>query len=189
MIDGKRYAAPRNAENCRWCLQPITPIAIQLGDGEKGGGPPDEGKAGHGRLAVHRDGAHQLVHLSAPVVAEPRNAQERDGWPQEPVPEHLGPRNILRSPRRIVRLDFREPVLLSSGLNLLINTIVYWNTLYLEPAFAELNREGIPTPFDTIKHITPLGWQHISLTGDYIWTPTDGVDLRPLRQQTSILAA
>nr|WP_292243950.1 hypothetical protein [Mesorhizobium sp.] len=45
------------------------------------------------------------------------------------------------------------------------------------------------TPPDVIKHITPLGWQHISLTGDYIWTPTDGVDLRPLRRETSILAA
>ncbi|MGQ2953051.1 MAG: Tn3 family transposase, partial [Agrobacterium sp.] len=77
----------------------------------------------------------------------------------------------------------------ASGLNLLINAIVYWNTLYLEPAFAELNRDGIPTPLDIIKHITPLGWQHISLTGGYIWTPTDGVDLRPLRRETSILAA
>lgn len=74
-------------------------------------------------------------------------------------------------------------------MNLLINAIVYWNTLYLEPTFAELNREGITTPHDVMKHITPLGWQHISLTGDYIWTPTDSADLRPLRQQTSILAA
>lgn len=77
----------------------------------------------------------------------------------------------------------------ASGLNLLINAIVYWNTLYLEPAFAELNREGITTPPDVIKHITPLGWQHISLTGDYIWTPTDNLDLRPLRRETSMLAA
>jgi hypothetical protein len=49
-------------------------------------------------------------------------------------------------------------------LNLLIDAIVYWNTLYLEPAVGELNREGIPAPSDVIKHITPLGWQHISLT-------------------------
>ena len=67
--------------------------------------------------------------------------------------------------------------------------LVYWKTLYLEPAFAEINREGIATPADVIKHITPLGWQHISLTGDYIWTPTDSLDLRPLRRETSMLAA
>lgn len=77
----------------------------------------------------------------------------------------------------------------ASGLNLVINSIVYWNTLYLEPAFAELNREGIPTPPDIIRQITLLGLQHVSLTGDYIWTPTDGGDLRSLRQETSILAA
>ncbi|NKB84535.1 transposase [Ochrobactrum grignonense] len=71
----------------------------------------------------------------------------------------------------------------------MINAIVYWNTLYLEPAFAELNREGTITPPEIIKYITPLGWQHISLTGDYIWTPTDGLDLRPLRKETSSLVA
>ncbi len=51
------------------------------------------------------------------------------------------------------------------------------------------NGEGVPTPPEVIKHISPLSWQHISLTGDYIWTPTDGVNLRPLRRETSILAA
>ena len=77
----------------------------------------------------------------------------------------------------------------ASGLNLLINAIVYWNTLYLKLAFAELNRDGIKIPPDIIKHITPLGWQHIRLTGDYIWTPTESPNLRPLRRETSILAA
>ena len=32
----------------------------------------------------------------------------------------------------------------TSGFNLLINAIIYWNTLYLEPVFAELNREEFP---------------------------------------------
>ncbi|MGV1768117.1 hypothetical protein [Rhizobium rhizogenes] len=50
-----------------------------------------------------------------------------------------------------------------------------------EPAFAELHREGIGTPPDVIKHTTALGWRHISLTGDYIWTPADSSDLRPRR--------
>ncbi len=86
-------------------------------------------------------------------------------------------------------IDVGFRVLSSSGLNLLINVIVYWNTLYLEQTFAELNRSGIATPPEVIKHIAPLGWQHISLTGDYIWTPTDSLDLRPPRRETSILAA
>jgi len=42
------------------------------------------------------------------------------------------------------------------------------------------------------EHIAPLGWEHISLTGDYISNdraqPTAG-QLRPLRQPPSLLAA
>nr|WP_268750802.1 Tn3 family transposase [Ensifer adhaerens] len=103
--------------------------------------------------------------------------------------QHPRSRAVLQSSRRTAGQDIRKPVLSRSGLNLLINAVVYWNTLYLEPAFAELNREEIATPPDVIKHITPLGWQHIGLTGDYIWIPTDGLDFRPLRRKTSIFAA
>ncbi|WFU51535.1 Tn3 family transposase [Sinorhizobium terangae] len=84
---------------------------------------------------------------------------------------------------------FESQLYRASGLNLLMNAIVYWNALYLEQAFADLNRDGIATPPDVIKHIAPLGWQHISLTGDYIWTPTEGLELRPLGRETSILTA
>jgi hypothetical protein len=42
-----------------------------------------------------------------------------------------------------------------------------------------------------IRHVAPLGWEHIGLTGDYVWgaapTPVDG--LRPLRSPASMLAA
>lgn len=75
----------------------------------------------------------------------------------------------------------------ASGLNLLINAIVYWNTL--SRTGLRRAQPGRHTPPDVIKHITPLGWQHISLTGDYIWSPTDCADLRPPRRETSILAA
>lgn len=52
---------------------------------------------------------------------------------------------------------FESQLYRASGLNLLINVIVYWNTLYLEPAFADLNRNGIATPPEVVKHIAPLG--------------------------------
>ncbi len=33
-----------------------------------------------------------------------------------------------------------------------------------------------------LPHIAPLGWEHISLTGDYVWTLLDGLkaNFRPL---------
>ncbi len=43
-----------------------------------------------------------------------------------------------------------------------------------------------------LRHVAPLGWEHISLTGNYIWTedaqPRPGL-LRPLREKSSMLAA
>ena len=39
---------------------------------------------------------------------------------------------------------------------------------------------------------TPLGWEHLSLTGDYVWDTDDQPapgELRPLRTKPSLLAA
>ena len=43
-----------------------------------------------------------------------------------------------------------------------------------------------------MKHIAPLGWEHLSLTGDYAWDTGDLLgpgELRPLRTRPSLLAA
>lgn len=57
----------------------------------------------------------------------------------------------------------------ASGLNLLIAAISYWNTVYLDRAAQHLNAVG--TTFDAalLTHLSPMGWAHISLTGDYLW--------------------
>jgi hypothetical protein len=58
-----------------------------------------------------------------------------------------------------------------------VAAIILWNTKYLERALAAL-----PSQQNLVQHVTPLGWEHISLTGDYIWAdeaaPADG-SLRP----------
>jgi hypothetical protein len=43
-----------------------------------------------------------------------------------------------------------------------------------------------------LRHVAPLGWEHIGLTGDYVWSTADqppAGTLRPLRQRQSLLAA
>ena len=87
---------------------------------------------------------------------------------------------------------FENQVFRASGLNLLVAAIILWNSRYLAAAFESLWRDGQPLLSDIMKHVAPLGWEHISLTGDYIWNersqPTDG-QLRPLRRPPSLLAA
>jgi hypothetical protein len=48
------------------------------------------------------------------------------------------------------------------------------------------------TPDEVARHIAPLGWEHIALTGDYSWEREDRPapdQLRPLRTSPSLLAA
>ena len=83
--------------------------------------------------------------------------------------------------------SFENQFFRASGLNLLVAAVILWNTKYLEHALAALSPRQHLVP-----HVTPLGWEHISLTGDYIWAdeaaPADGA-LRPLREKPSLLAA
>ena len=69
----------------------------------------------------------------------------------------------------------------ASGLNLVVAAIVLWNTVYLEHAVAALERQGTPVPAECLRHFSPLGWEHINLTGDYIWDLRQTTTLQRLR--------
>ena len=70
---------------------------------------------------------------------------------------------------------------MASGLNLVVAAIVLWNTIYLEQAVAALESQGPPVPADCLPHLSPLGWEHINLTGDYIWDLRQTTTLQRLR--------
>jgi TnpA family transposase len=56
----------------------------------------------------------------------------------------------------------------ASGLNLVVAAIILWNTVYLEKAIQAL-RTKKPINDSLLEHLSPLGWEHINLTGDYVW--------------------
>ncbi len=70
----------------------------------------------------------------------------------------------------------------ASGLSVLTAAIVHWNTVYLDRAVQHLRAQGATMPDDLLAHVAPLGWEHIALTGDYVWANADpAVSFRPLR--------
>jgi hypothetical protein len=83
----------------------------------------------------------------------------------------------------------------ASGLNFLITAIILWNTRYLERAVTAL-RQIEDVPDHLLTHPSPLGWEHINLTGDYVWTGTEQVTenpdgfrlLRPSSEPTRLVA-
>ena len=57
----------------------------------------------------------------------------------------------------------------ASGLNLVIAAIVYWNSTYIADAVAHLRATGEAVPDELLAHTTPLSWEHIGLSGDFLW--------------------
>jgi Tn3 transposase DDE domain len=86
--------------------------------------------------------------------------------------------------------EFRERALqdqlqCASALNILINAFSVWNTVYLGKATELLRNKGALRE-DLLKHISPLGWEHINLLGEYRFDQkgiTTLESLRPLNHQ------
>ncbi len=69
----------------------------------------------------------------------------------------------------------------ASGLNLVIAAIALWNTVYLERAVEQLKADGMEITEEQLRHLSPLGWGHINLTGDYVWNRQQTTSLEHLR--------
>ena len=73
---------------------------------------------------------------------------------------------------RLGRLRDRSATLLqhrASALALVTGAIALWNTVYLGRALDALRARGEAIPDPLLAHVAPSGWQHINLTGDYLW--------------------
>jgi hypothetical protein len=64
----------------------------------------------------------------------------------------------------------------ASGLNLVVAAIILWNTVYLERAIRCLKEHGLSSDENLLQHLSPLGWEHVNLTGDYVWRQNKRVE-------------
>ena len=77
----------------------------------------------------------------------------------------------------------------ASGLNLLTAAIILWNTVYLERAVNYLKSKGEIIDENLLQYLSPLGWEHIHLTGNYVWPEKDKLkegEFRKLRNLNDI---
>jgi TnpA family transposase len=80
--------------------------------------------------------------------------------------------------------SFEQQRYRASGLNLVTAAIVLWNTVYLERAANALRANGQAQDDSLLQFLSPLGWEHINLTGDYLWRSSAKIGagkFRPLR--------
>ncbi|WP_236901768.1 Tn3 family transposase [Escherichia coli] len=67
---------------------------------------------------------------------------------------------------------------------LIANFATVPNTVYLERATQGLVEAGKPVDGELLQFLSPLGWEHINLTGDYVWRQSRRLEdgkFRPLR--------
>jgi TnpA family transposase len=57
----------------------------------------------------------------------------------------------------------------ASGLNLVIAAIVYWNSTYLADAIDHFRTRSQPVSSELLAHTSPLTWEHIAFSGDFLW--------------------
>ncbi len=72
----------------------------------------------------------------------------------------------------------------ASGLNLVTAAVVLWNTVYLERLRTRCVATAMPLMTRCCSTPSPLGWEHINLTGDYLWRSSAKIGagkFRPLR--------
>lgn len=80
--------------------------------------------------------------------------------------------------------SFEQQRYRASGLNTVTAAIVLWNTVYRERATRGLVEAGKPVDGELLQFLSPLGWEHINLTGDYVWRQSRRLEdgkFRPLR--------
>jgi len=87
------------------------------------------------------------------------NAREQDALSRAVFPNRLG---------EIRDRSFENQRYRASGLNLIVTAITLWNTVYMERALVALRSER-PITDELVGHLSPLSWEHIQLTGDYVW--------------------
>ncbi len=79
--------------------------------------------------------------------------------------------------------SFEQQRYRASGLTLVTAAIILWNTVYIERAARCSAKSESAPDLELMKYLSPLGWEHINLTGDYQWRSNKLASgkFRPLR--------
>lgn len=67
----------------------------------------------------------------------------------------------------------------ASALNIIINAISLWNTVYLTEATNQLKQNGELNE-DLLPHVSPLAWEHINFLGEYKFDSISNTSLQSL---------
>ncbi|MER7850607.1 Tn3 family transposase [Kitasatospora sp. NPDC096077] len=96
---------------------------------------------------------------------------------------HRLARRIFFGQRGELRQHYREGMEDQLGaLGLALNSVVLWNSLYLDRAAKQLAADGFPVTDDLLARLSPLQFDHINFLGRYAFLRPQDAGRRPLRE-------
>jgi len=78
----------------------------------------------------------------------------------------------------------------ASCLNLVVNAVITWNTIYMAAAIDQLKAEGFPVQESDLQHLWPTRYEHINVHGKIRFNLEEELKrkgLRPLRTPETVL--
>lgn len=91
-------------------------------------------------------------------------------------------REVFHGKRGELRKQYREGQEDQLGaLGLMLNIIVYWNTIYIDAAIKQIQAEGDLVRNEDVARVSPLIFHHINMLGRYLFSVPDEVSKGQLR--------
>jgi len=93
-------------------------------------------------------------------------------------------RNFLfvANERQIRKRNHEDQLNQAACLNLVVNAVAVWNTVYLQAALDQLKSEGYEIDEDDVKHLSPARSEHINIYGKYYFNIEEGFKRKGLRE-------
>jgi TnpA family transposase len=103
---------------------------------------------------------------------------------------HRLARTVFHGQRGELRQRYREGQEDQLGaLGLVVNTIILWNTRYIQRVLTHLERMGIEVRPEDVERVWPLGFQHLNMLGRYSFDLPESLvrgELRSLRDPSDL---
>lgn len=83
---------------------------------------------------------------------------------------------------KIRKRTHEEQLNQAACLNLVVNAITIWNTVYMQAAIEQLKSEGYEVKDEDIKELSPARSEHINMYGKYYFNVEEGLKRKELRE-------
>jgi TnpA family transposase len=119
-----------------------------------------------------------LKYLQSPEYQKKITAQLNKGEAMHALRNFL----FVANERQIRKRDPEDQLNQAACLNLVVNAVAVWNTIYMQAALEQLKKEGHEINEKDVEHLSPARSEHINVYGKYYFNVEEGFRRKGLRE-------